>query len=137
MNNEELSDQIAKKHCYNSYKFDNSGQLESSYDECKFSAMEMATIKDGVIKNQGKMIFACKSDIRQLQNANRNLRSELRNQAKKIRKFKAEKDIDLKNQEQSLLWTLYSILDGLAVEGEAREYAINEFKKHLEYYKED
>lgn len=45
--------------------------------------------------------------------------------------------LNFKNQEQSLLWTLYSILDGLAVEGEAREYAINEFKKHLEYYKED
>lgn len=40
-------------------------------------------------------------------------------------------------QEQSLLWTLYSILDGLAVEGEARDHAINEFKKHLKYYKED
>lgn len=47
------------------------------------------------------------------------------------------KDIEFKNQEQSLLWTLYSILDGLAVEGEARDHAINEFKKHLKYYKED
>ena len=94
MTNDELSDQIAKKHCYNSYKFDNSGQLESSYDECKFSAMEMATIKDGVIKNQEQMIFACKSDIKRLQIANRNLCSELRNQAKRIRKFKAEKDND-------------------------------------------
>lgn len=91
MTNEELSDQIANKHCYNFYKFKNSRQLESSYTECKISAMEMATIKDIVIKNQ----------------------------------------------EQSLLWTLYSILDGLAVEGEARDYAINEFKKHLEYYKGD
>jgi hypothetical protein len=91
MNNEELSDQIAKKHCYNSYKFDNSGQLESSYDECKVSAMEMATIKDK----------------------------------------------EFENQEQSLLWTLYSILDGLAVEGDAREKSINEFKEHLKYYKED
>ena len=135
MNNEELSDQIAYKHCYKSYKIDNRGQ-ESSYTECKICAMEMATIKDRVIKNQEQTIFACKSDIRQLQIANRNLRSELRNQAKKIRKFKAEKNNDLKNQEQSLLWTLYSILDGLAVEGEARENAINEFKKHLKYYKE-
>lgn len=40
-------------------------------------------------------------------------------------------------QEQSLLWTLYSILDNLAVEGEARENAINEFKEHLKYYKGD
>lgn len=52
-------------------------------------------------------------------------------------KMAEHKDIELKNTEQSLLWTLYSILDNLAVEGEAREYAINEFKKHLEYYKED
>lgn len=49
----------------------------------------------------------------------------------------AIKDKELKNQEQSLLLTLYSILDGLAVEGEAREKAINEFKEHLKYYKED
>lgn len=50
--------------------------------------------------------------------------------------YNAEDEIlDFKNQEQSLLWTLYSILDGLAVEGEAREKAINEFKKHLKYYK--
>lgn len=41
------------------------------------------------------------------------------------------------NQEQSLIWTLYSILDGLAVEGEAREKAINEFKEHLKYYKDE
>lgn len=47
------------------------------------------------------------------------------------------KDIELKNQEQSLLWTLYSILDNLAAEGEAREHAINEFKEHLDYYKGD
>lgn len=47
------------------------------------------------------------------------------------------KDIEYENQEQSLLWTLYSILDNLAVEGEARDYAINEFKKHLDYYKGD
>lgn len=40
-------------------------------------------------------------------------------------------------QEQSLLWTLYSILDGLAIEGEAREKAINEFKEHLKYYKDE
>ena len=45
MNNEELSDQIAYKHCYKSYKIDNRGQ-ESSYTECKICAMEMATIKD-------------------------------------------------------------------------------------------
>lgn len=87
MNNEKLSDQIAKKHYYT---YDDSGNL-NSYAECKISAMEMATIKDEQ--------FA--------------------------------------NQEQSLLWTLYSILDGLAVEGEAREKAINEFKEHLKYYKED
>lgn len=40
-------------------------------------------------------------------------------------------------QEQSLLWTLYSILDGLAIEGEARQKAINEFKEHLKYYHGD
>ena len=87
MNNEELSDQIAYKHCYKSYKIDNRGQ-ESSYTECKICAMEMATIKDE----------------------------------------------EFENQEQSLLLTLYSILDNLAVEGEARENAINEFKNHLKYY---
>lgn len=133
--NEKKAKEIAQK--THTVWCDEEGEDISSQDDCYEAAMEMATIKDGVIKSQEQMIFACKSDIRQLQIANRNLRSELRNQAKKIRKFKAEKDIDLKNQEQSLLWTLYSILDGLAVEGEARDYAINEFKKHLEYYKED
>lgn len=37
------------------------------------------------------------------------------------------------NHEQSLLWTLESILDGLCVEGEAREVAMNDFKEHLIY----
>jgi hypothetical protein len=41
------------------------------------------------------------------------------------------KGIQLKNQEQSLLWTLYSILDKIAIEGEARAIAIKEFKDHL------
>lgn len=41
------------------------------------------------------------------------------------------KNAELRNHEQSLLYTLYSILDGLAVEGEARDIAIEEFKKHL------
>lgn len=41
------------------------------------------------------------------------------------------KNLQIKNQEQSLLWTLYSILDNLAVEGEARDIAIKEFKEHL------
>lgn len=41
------------------------------------------------------------------------------------------KNSELRNQEQSLLYTLYSILDGLAVEGEARDIAIKEFKEHL------
>lgn len=36
-----------------------------------------------------------------------------------------------KNQEQTLLWTLYAILDKLAIEGEARDIAIKEFKEHL------
>lgn len=84
MNNEKLSDQIAKKY-YDIY--DDSGNL-NSYADCKISAMEMAKIKDK----------------------------------------------EFKNQEQSLLLTLYSILDGLAIEGEARENAINEFKEHLKYY---
>lgn len=38
---------------------------------------------------------------------------------------------ELRNQEQALLWTLYSILDKLAIEGEARDVAIKEFKEHL------
>ena len=42
-----------------------------------------------------------------------------------------EQNTQLKNQEQTLLWTLYSILDKLAIEGEAREFAIKEFKEHL------
>lgn len=37
----------------------------------------------------------------------------------------------MQNHEQSLLWTMESILDGLCVEGEAREIALNEFKEHL------
>lgn len=41
------------------------------------------------------------------------------------------KNSEFRNQEQSLLYTLYSILDGLAVEGEARDIAIKEFKEHL------
>lgn len=42
-----------------------------------------------------------------------------------------EQNIQLKNQEQTLLWTLYSILDKLSIEGEARDIAIKEFKEHL------
>lgn len=42
-----------------------------------------------------------------------------------------EQNTQLKNQEQSLLWTFYSILDKLAIEGEARDIAIEEFKDHL------
>lgn len=41
------------------------------------------------------------------------------------------KKSELRNHEQTLLYTLYSILDGLAVEGEARDIAIKEFKEHL------
>jgi|GEM_PF-5909602 len=41
------------------------------------------------------------------------------------------KDIELRNQEQSLLWTFYHVLDILALEGEARDIAIKEFKNHL------
>ena len=40
-------------------------------------------------------------------------------------------ELELKNHEQSLLWTVESILDGLCVEGEAREIALNDFKSHL------
>lgn len=36
-----------------------------------------------------------------------------------------------RNQEQTLLWTLYSILDKLAIEGEARDIAIRDFKEQL------
>lgn len=42
-----------------------------------------------------------------------------------------EQNTQLKNQEQTLLWTLYSILDMIAIEGEARDIAIREFKEHL------
>lgn len=41
------------------------------------------------------------------------------------------KDSELKNHEQSLLWTVEYILDRLCVEGEAREIALDEFKSHL------
>lgn len=41
------------------------------------------------------------------------------------------KNSELRNQEQALLYTLYSILDGLVVEGEARDIAIKEFREHL------
>ena len=41
------------------------------------------------------------------------------------------KNNQFRNQEQTLLWTLYSILDKLAIEGEARDIAIKEFKEHL------
>lgn len=47
------------------------------------------------------------------------------------------KDEQFAKQEQSLLYTLYSILDCLAVEGETREKSINEFKEHLKYYKDE
>ncbi|MBQ3690090.1 MAG: hypothetical protein II937_09595 [Bacteroidales bacterium] len=126
MTNEEKAKGIAEK-THTVWRDDEDEEI-SSQDDCYEAAMQMAKYKDVVIKNQEQMIFACKSDIRRLQIANRNLCSELRNQAKKIRKFKAEKDNDLKNQEQSLLLTLYSILDNLAIEGEARLKAINEFK---------
>lgn len=42
-----------------------------------------------------------------------------------------KENAQIKNQEQTLLWTLYTILDELAVEGEAREIAIKQFKEHL------
>jgi len=41
------------------------------------------------------------------------------------------KDEEMKRHEQSLLWTVESILDGLCVEGEARAIALQEFKDHL------
>lgn len=41
------------------------------------------------------------------------------------------KNNQFRNQEQTLLWTLYSILDKLAIEGETRDIAIKEFKEHL------
>lgn len=46
-------------------------------------------------------------------------------------KMAAFKNHQIKNHEQSLLWTLYSILDKIAIEGEARDIAIKEFKDHL------
>lgn len=49
--------------------------------------------------------------------------------AKRMAIYKNE---ELRNHEQSLLWTMESILDGLCVEGEAREIAMNDFKEHLE-----
>lgn len=41
------------------------------------------------------------------------------------------KNNQFRNQEQSLLLTLYAILDKLAIEGEARDIAIRDFKEHL------
>lgn len=41
------------------------------------------------------------------------------------------KNVEIRNQEQSLLWTFYSILDKLAIEDEARDIAIKEIKEHL------
>lgn len=41
------------------------------------------------------------------------------------------KNNQFRNQELTLLRTLYSILDKLAIEGEARSIAIKEFKEHL------
>lgn len=41
------------------------------------------------------------------------------------------KNNQFRNQEQTLLWTLYSIFDKLVIVGEARENAIKEFKEHL------
>ena len=41
------------------------------------------------------------------------------------------KDKELKNHEQSLLWTVQYILDRLCVEGEAREIALNDFQSQL------
>lgn len=49
----------------------------------------------------------------------------------KVNNYVENNAIILKNQEQSLLWTLYSILDKLAIEGEARDVAIRDFKEHL------
>lgn len=49
----------------------------------------------------------------------------------KVNNYVENNAIILKNQEQSLLWTLYSILDKLAIEGEARDIAIRDFKEHL------
>lgn len=37
----------------------------------------------------------------------------------------------MRNHEQSLLWTLESILDDLCIDAEAYEIAMNEFKEHL------
>lgn len=42
----------------------------------------------------------------------------------------------IKNQEQTLLWTVEHILDRLCIEGEAREIAIKEFTNDLQYYNE-
>lgn len=49
----------------------------------------------------------------------------------KVNNYVENNTIILKNQEQSLLWTLYSILDKLAIKGEARDIAIRDFKEHL------
>ena len=46
-------------------------------------------------------------------------------------KMAAFKNHQIKTHEQSLLWTFYSILDKIAIEGEARDIAIKEFKDHL------
>lgn len=42
-----------------------------------------------------------------------------------------QKDVDLRNHEQSLLWTVESILDNLCLDTEAYNNAINDFKSHL------
>ena len=47
------------------------------------------------------------------------------------------KDEQLKEHEQSLLYTVESMLDRLNIEGEARKIALNEFKEHLIFKKNE
>lgn len=42
-----------------------------------------------------------------------------------------QKDEDLRNHEQSLLWAVESILDNFCFDPEAYNNAINDFKSHL------
>lgn len=42
-----------------------------------------------------------------------------------------QKDEELKRHEQSLLWTVESILDTICVDSESYNNALNDFKSHL------
>ena len=85
------------------------GHDNQSITEAFVTALDMAEWKDKQMKRQCRII-----------------RNHWQKWAKK----------QIKNQEQTLLWTVEHILDRLCIEGEAREIAIKEFTNDLLYYNE-